>query len=299
LCISTLAFSKTYGWVDLAPLRDLPSTKLAAPRVAAIATKTIAGDTAKVNRSKEKYTYSNEQITPKGYHYRETGYVINDKVDFRVIIIEKNGDALVILKSKATPGMIKMLREKYGYSFPSMDIFTKMSPPPPAPPAPKAPHGPNEPNVKGFSPPVVAPADPSTPAAPGKLQVAPPPPMAPFMPPTNGFSGLNKYMAKYTRFPKSAFDKKLTGSVIESFTIGSDGKISNVAFIKGIGSGCDEEVTRALKSFDGTIDAKPGTYKLAVTFTGYGLAAPEPASENLGNDPFFAGEVVLVFYPKS
>jgi hypothetical protein len=125
----------------------------------------------------------------------------------------------------------------------------------------------------------------------------PPPPMAPFMPPANGFSALGKYMSINTRLPKAAFDKKLTGSVIESFTVGSDHKISNVAFIKGIGSGCDEEVTRALKSFDGTIDAKPGTYKMAITFTGHGLAAPKPASETLHNDPSFAGEVVVEYFP--
>jgi hypothetical protein len=298
LCFSTLGFSKTYGWVDLLPPHNLPATKLATPDIAAIAVKIPMSDTEKVNHHKEKYIDGNDHITPKGYHYRETTLVHNGRVDFAVNIFpnEKNVDALKILKSRATAKIIKMLEDKFGYTFPS-----KIPPPPPplppVPPAAKVPHGPNAPRVKRFPPPVVVPVDTGASAAATRRQAAPPPPMAPFMPPANGFSVLDKYMGRHTRFPKVAMDKKLTGSVIESFTIGSDKKISNVAFIKGIGGGCDEEVTRALKSFDGTINAKPGTYKLAVTFAGHGLEAPKPASESLGNDPSFAGEVVVEYYP--
>jgi hypothetical protein len=90
------------------------------------------------------------ELTSKGYRYAESAYLINGKTDFRVIIVEKDGSQKDFYKSKSTPAEIKLLKDKYGYQFPSMPIYTKMPPPPPAlaspeidkrppPPAPSAP----------------------------------------------------------------------------------------------------------------------------------------------------------------
>jgi hypothetical protein len=70
-------------------------------------------------------------FTKTGYLYEEDGYTINGKTDFRVIMVEKNGEQKAFFKSKASPADLKLLREKYGYTFPVMEIYTKLPPPPP------------------------------------------------------------------------------------------------------------------------------------------------------------------------
>ncbi|SEO98956.1 M56 family metallopeptidase [Mucilaginibacter sp. OK283] len=118
LCASTLAFSKNYAFIDLAPKTAKPI--LTAP-------KTATADTS--NRKMRT-----RATTSKGYAYDETGYLINNKTDFRVIITDKNGDQKEYYKSKAKPAELAMLKEKYGYSFPKMMIYPKLPPPPPMPP---------------------------------------------------------------------------------------------------------------------------------------------------------------------
>ncbi|WP_184541698.1 M56 family metallopeptidase [Mucilaginibacter sp. FT3.2] len=151
LCASTLAFSKNYGWVDIAPKHNtLPANVKTTP---AIKSPNAAADTTARSRIKTKAT------TAKGYNYEETGYLINKKTDFRVIITDKNGAQKEFYKSKASAAELAMLREKYGYSFPKMLIYPKLPPPPPMPPTanitidkmpPPPPPAPPKHNVKGL-----------------------------------------------------------------------------------------------------------------------------------------------------
>lgn len=172
LCASTLAFSKNYALIDLAPKHKTAlETTVKAPKNAA--------DTLSHTQIKSK------AITGKGYKYEETGYLINNKTDFRVIITDKNGAQKEYYKSKASTTELAMLQEKYGYTFPKMLIFPKMPPPPPMPPAGIAPHK----NLHRLPPPPPAPPVVSTdfktppPAAPvrskGAKKIPPPPPPAP------------------------------------------------------------------------------------------------------------------------
>jgi len=299
LCASTLGFSKTYGWVDIAPAH-----KLIVETALPVYTK---ADTLK----------NKGQFTSKGYKYKETGYLIRNKANFRVIITEKNGEEKEYFRNSATSAQINLLKEKYGYTFPSMDIFPKLPPPPPAPglqtPVPPVkPHGPL--GIKRYPPPVVIPVDTAGPGniskpaplvpldkiagpeSPGDAQVVTP--MEPYMPLTNAFAALGKYIARYTRFPVVALKNKVTGSVIIKFDLNAGHKLTNVTLIGGIGNRYDEEVIRVLNAFNDPINAKPGTYKLAVTFTMDGLKPPKPASEALGNDPLFIGEVVMTAFYK-
>ena len=73
-------------------------------------------------------------FTKKGYKYSEDGYLINGKTDFRVIIFRKDGNQLAFFRNKASAADINLLKDKYGYTFPEMNIHTKMPPPPPAAP---------------------------------------------------------------------------------------------------------------------------------------------------------------------
>jgi hypothetical protein len=162
LCASTLAFSKNYAFIDLAPK---PA------KLTAATAKTAAADTA-VRRM------TTRAITSKGYNYEETGYVIKNKTDFRVVITDKNGDEKVYLKSNTSASELAMLKEKYGYSFPNKMVYPKLPPPPPAPPVTQA-------DIRRTPPPAppVAQADIRRMSPPKhgvkNLRIPPPPPPAP------------------------------------------------------------------------------------------------------------------------
>lgn len=196
LCASTLAFAKSYGWIDLAPrynshisvsvtnnVHKVYRLKFTSGKNSFITDKLSFKDNrgqlkvytassltekdkeylSKTRNTKveivqvdEKFTKTDPEIkttegklddtasydkrisvTSKGYKYHETGYLVNGKANFRVIITEKNGTQKDYYRNSSTTAQLAMLKDKYGYTFPKMDIFPKLPPPPPAPPAQK------------------------------------------------------------------------------------------------------------------------------------------------------------------
>ena len=63
-----------------------------------------------------------------------------------------------------------------------------------------------------------------------------------------GTEKLLKYVAENVRYPQLAREMGIQGRVFVSFIVEKDGSISNVALLRGIGSGCDEEAIRVVKS---------------------------------------------------
>ena len=336
LCVSTLGFSKTYGWVILSPTH---STTAVTSKVKTLRSTdgAIVGYGDKMTIHGKIYTVDNltdadkafllknyhiklevveisgkpgqvtiffpskgltdssgsaakvkAKYTSKGYKFSETGYVINGKSNFRVVITDKNGEEKEYFRNSATIAQKSLLKEKYGYSFPTLDIYPKLPPPPPMAPAPKAAAEKQVPGPHKVAPPFALIPDTALHAKP-----APPPPMEPYMPLTNAFAVLNKYIAVHTRFPAVALENKIVGSVIMQFEINADHKLTDVKVLKGIGYRCDEEAARAVGTYDQSIDTKPGIYKVAVTFILNNEKAPKSASDELSKDPSFIGEVVV------
>ena len=256
LCMSTLAFSKTYGWVNILPANKSLSLQ-----------------------------------TP----------------------VTKNPD---VLKSKI-PDTVMLLK---------LDTVKKIPPPPPPAPPKKSKSG-NKvkvTDVKLSSQPTSSAdiksgnrvtitdvksaqasttsdiknevVDVRTKAADAQQKIPPPPP--PVMRPLSPFDALSKYVAKYTRYPAKAFENNLTGSIIVQFTVTNDHKLADVSILKGIGSGCDEEVKRVISAFSGTVNADQGSYKFAVTYYLEGKESPKTASADLfRKDPSFVGEIIIAGYP--
>jgi hypothetical protein len=106
LCASTLAFSKTYGWVDLAPAEKSLNNVTVAP-------------------------FSDTLTTSKGYKYKESAYLVKGKENFRILIYEKNRIEKAYFRNNATQAELKLLKDKYGYTFPTMKVYD--GPPPPTP----------------------------------------------------------------------------------------------------------------------------------------------------------------------
>jgi len=261
LCASTLAFSKTYGWINIGPQKIADTIRQTHPRVhidnitynntyttakgykvkemmssengdtiniikkvtvfdkngeyRVYEDNTISADDRKILADKYGYKFPSGKMltvkllppppppappappvgvvlfpkpnrpagtTKKGYHYAESGYMVGGKSDFRVIIVEKNGDQKEYWKSTASIADIKLLHDKYGYTFPKMPLYDRMPPPPPAPPA--APGAPETTPPPPPAPPAKEnmPAPPPPPAPPVNENTPPPPPAPPAPP---------------------------------------------------------------------------------------------------------------------
>jgi len=298
LCASTLVFSKSYGFIDLMPGRKTISFTAAAIHNPVV-------DTSQVNKI---------STTAKGYKYEETGYLVNKKTDFRVIITEKNGEQKEYYKSKATPEELATLKSKYGYTFPKMLIYPKLPPPPPAPPVkskvPKVadvklppPPPPASPVKTKKAPKVVevtpaAPIEAPSPPEPGSPQPPPPPPAKPF-------DALYKYVAKHVRYPAKARQNNIWGREIVSIHI-ADNKISQSKIVKSLDPEIDAEVLRVLNNYDGQIGIKQGTYNVDIAMvivteddgkTAFDLQSKITDPNAPGYEGTALSQVVIACYP--
>lgn len=247
LCASTVGISKTYGWVDLAPRHGL--TNKAQSRIFTKA------DTLKRKTS----------VTPKGYKYEETGYLIKNKTNFRVIITEKNGNQKEYFKNSATPAELALLKQKYGYTFPTMEIYPNLPPPPPAPG-----------NITSIDK-KLPPPPPAPPARPKKLHRLPPPLVTTADTTASinkanegklieGARNFNIQLAKTIKYPKGARENNYAGRVIALFTVSSENKVENISIVRGAAKSLDEEIVKTLQNCD-AFNLKPGIYALPIAFT--------------------------------
>jgi len=319
LCVSTLGFSKTYGWVDLSPQKT--------------------NDTAK---KQNRPAIKNVNLKT-GVATQEIKYKLNNKDYYKVIVTDKNGKRATYYSNNISEANRRMLWEKYDFHFssdtvesitilPPPAIKHKNIPPPPPPIAPKKGNSKEDeitidepaPGVKSkasiakhavvpkaktatfkYPPPIVKPnpnvnqastASTKSTASRDITKKMPPPPMVPIPPPANGFVTLSKYISNHARYPAAARNNHLIGSVIVKFDVNGNNKISNVTLVKGIGGGCSEEIVRVASAYSGEVNVKPGNYKLAVTYSLDGIDAPDSVSESFAKDPSFAGEIVIVGY---
>jgi TonB family protein len=65
--------------------------------------------------------------------------------------------------------------------------------------------------------------------------------------PEIGNRSYKKYLEENRIYPQSALDSKTEGRVTVEFFVESNGSLSDFTIIKGIGSGCDEELIRLIK----------------------------------------------------
>jgi TonB family protein len=63
-----------------------------------------------------------------------------------------------------------------------------------------------------------------------------------------GLEVLYKYLSENIHYPTDAKKSNIQGKVFLSFVVDKDGSITDVKVIRGIGSGCDEEASRVLRS---------------------------------------------------
>ena len=70
---------------------------------------------------------------------------------------------------------------------------------------------------------------------------------------------LLKYIAENIKYPEDAKANTIEGTVVSKFFVTTDGKIEDVAIVKSLGYGCDEEVLRVLDKMNNEYTWIPGT----------------------------------------
>jgi TonB family protein len=65
--------------------------------------------------------------------------------------------------------------------------------------------------------------------------------------PAGGMQGWSNYLSENLRYPTDARRKGIEGKVMVSFVVNTDGTVSDIEILQGIGGGCDEEAIRIVK----------------------------------------------------
>ncbi len=85
------------------------------------------------------------------------------------------------------------------------------------------------------------------------------------------FPGGEKEMMKFIknnlRYPVSAIENGISGTVTVNFVVGRDGRITNIKVIRGIGGGCDEEAVRILEKMPAWSPGRQGGMAVLVSYT--------------------------------
>jgi TonB family protein len=81
-----------------------------------------------------------------------------------------------------------------------------------------------------------------------------------------GNQALMSFLAKNTVYPAIAKENDIQGKVICSFVVNKLGHIEDVKVERGIGSGCNEEALRVLKSMPDWIPGKQNGQPVSVRF---------------------------------
>lgn len=81
-----------------------------------------------------------------------------------------------------------------------------------------------------------------------------------------GDKALSEFISINIRYPQAALDKGVQGRVFVSFVVEPDGSLSDVKATRGIGSGCDEEAVRVVKSMPKWEPGKQGGQAVRVSY---------------------------------
>ena len=93
-----------------------------------------------------------------------------------------------------------------------------------------------------------------------------------------GAHARNEFLATHLHYPDEALRNHVTGKVYVGFVVESDGNISHINVLKGIGFGCDKEAMQVVaqmpKWHPGLINGKPVRVRYTLPFT-FNIHAPD------------------------
>ncbi|MBF9238415.1 energy transducer TonB [Hymenobacter sp. BT683] len=89
----------------------------------------------------------------------------------------------------------------------------------------------------------------------------------PELPGGGGTTAIVAAIQRAVKYPSLALRNGVEGRVFVSFTVNPKGEVVNVAIVKGLGSGLDEETMRAINSLPRFIPGKQNGREVSVSFT--------------------------------
>ena len=282
LCMSTLAFSKDYGWINILPANNLLTLQTPVTKKPTVL-KSKTADTL-VNLKLDTGKKIPPPLPPASPKNAKSGDIIRVTDVNPSPASPKKGKSPDVVKVNLSAPSTFSTGVKSDDAVTITDVKLAQAQPPATS---------DERNkIK------IEIADARSKAEGAQQKIPPPPP--PILKPLSPFDALSKYIAKYTRYPTLALKNNLIGSVIVQFTVTNDHKITDISVLKGIDSSCDGEVKRAISAFSGTVNADAGSYKFAVTYYLKGKEPPKTASGDLfAKDPSFVGEIIITGYPSN
>jgi len=81
-----------------------------------------------------------------------------------------------------------------------------------------------------------------------------------------GESAMYKYLAEVISYPEEAKELGIQGRVFVNFLIETDGSVTHVKVLRGIGGGCDEEAIRVVRNMPGWKPGKQRGIPVRVSF---------------------------------
>jgi protein TonB len=82
-----------------------------------------------------------------------------------------------------------------------------------------------------------------------------------------GQAALAKYLQRHLRYPAAALRESVSGKVFMSFTVNSDGTITDVQVLKGLGFGTEEEAARVISSMPAWKPGRQNNHAVPVRYT--------------------------------
>ncbi len=82
-----------------------------------------------------------------------------------------------------------------------------------------------------------------------------------------GEEALYAFIRKHMVYPTVAMENGISGRVFVRFTVQSNGRVSDVRIVRGIGGGCDEEALRVVRMMPNWIPGVQSGIKVPVEFT--------------------------------
>jgi len=203
----------------------------------------------------------------------------------------------LMLSGLAYPVIASLMNKGNGHNIPESGNYDPVPPPKTEPPAVTPPPPPPSVKVPQFQIPKIV--DDSVESDFGKQESladnksAPPPSIDPDVTPSDNrpeptiptpekqaprlwveempeFPGGNEAMTTFLmnnlKYPEDAKEIGITGKVYITFVVETDGSITDVKIIRGIGSSCDEEAVRVVKSMPNWVPGKQNNIPVSVRF---------------------------------
>jgi TonB family protein len=208
-----------------------------------------------------KYGYR-PAITSKGYEYSEWfagGFIVDGKMTptvSKVRFFDKNDQEVSYSADTATPADVKLLKDKYGYIFPSNAYWASES-------------------VKDMRTHKYVPSGINLYSYLNK-------------PYTDAFY---QHIFNDLKYPEQQKNDGTPGAVLLKFNIDQNGTASDWAIAKSGGDAFDEAALDIVKSFDGTINDKAGAHTIAMVFCTVQNGKRPKVDDSWKKTPGYVGEV--------